>query len=333
MRITQGMINRRYQSQLNSAMERKNRSERKIQSTKRYNRASEDPISAAKALRVRQSLADVSDYMNNLATAEKIYYAADSTITNISEMLDTVAEQITYAANGTQSADEVEIVAANVDSLAQQIASHFNVDSGGRLIFGGTYNGDTAFAVQTEEATGRRYVTYNGVDVNAITDLDAITGAGVSYTDIGLGMYIDPETGRVEPQSALPVTINGAEVTGYGVDEKGNSQNIIQIILDAAQALKDGDRQLAMNLVDAMRTAQTKTSIAHAEIGNREAFIEYNRTRLTAMEEDLKSKQNEFEGTDMGYETTNWKTLTSIYNVSLQMATSVIPMSIFSFIS
>ena len=53
MRITQSMTNRRYMSQLNAALERKNASERKINSTKRYNRASEDPISAAKALRTR----------------------------------------------------------------------------------------------------------------------------------------------------------------------------------------------------------------------------------------------------------------------------------------
>ena len=33
-------------SQLNAALERKNASERKINSKKRYNRASEDPISA-----------------------------------------------------------------------------------------------------------------------------------------------------------------------------------------------------------------------------------------------------------------------------------------------
>ena len=58
MRITQSMTNRRYMSQLNAALERKNASERKIHSTKRYNRASEDPISAAKADILRKAVVE-----------------------------------------------------------------------------------------------------------------------------------------------------------------------------------------------------------------------------------------------------------------------------------
>lgn len=49
-------------SQLNAALERKNVSERKINSTKRYNRASEDPISAAKALRTRKAISNTNDF-------------------------------------------------------------------------------------------------------------------------------------------------------------------------------------------------------------------------------------------------------------------------------
>ena len=59
----------------------------------------------------------------------------------------------------------------------------------------------------------------------------------------------------------------------------------------------------------------------------------YNTNRLTNNMETLLEQQNNLEGTDMGAETTNWKTLEAIYNVSLQFASSVIPMSIFQFIS
>ena len=41
-------------------------------------------------------------------------------------------------------------------------------------------------------------------------------------------MVIDPATGRVDPQSALPVTFNGAKITGCGKDDEGDSKNIIQ---------------------------------------------------------------------------------------------------------
>ena len=71
MRITQSMTNRRYMSQLNAALERKNTSERKINSTKRYNRASEDPISAAKALRTRKAISNTNDILRKAVVEEE----------------------------------------------------------------------------------------------------------------------------------------------------------------------------------------------------------------------------------------------------------------------
>lgn len=146
-------------------------------------------------------------------------------------------------------------------------------------------------------------------------------------------MVIDPATGRVDPQSALPVTFNGAKITGCGKDDEGDSKNIIQITLDAAQAVREGDKIKAMDYIDKLRAAQTSVSVAHADIGNKQEYIEYNTNRLTNNMETLLEQQNNLEGTDMGAETTNWKTLEAIYNVSLQFASSVIPMSIFQFIS
>ena len=178
-----------------------------------------------------------------------------------------------------------------------------------------------------------RTITYNGVDINSIDDPDKFPYSESSFTDIGTGMVIDPATGRVDPQSALPVTFNGAKITGCGKDDEGDSKNIIQITLDAAQAVREGDKIKAMDYIDKLRAAQTSVSVAHADIGNKQEYIEYNTNRLTNNMETLLEQQNNLEGTDMGAETTNWKTLEAIYNVSLQLASSVIPMSIFQFIS
>ena len=332
MRITQSMTNRRYLTQLNAALERKNSSERKINSTKRYNRASEDPISAAKALRVRKAISDTEDYLNNLETAEQIYNAADSALFNIVDILDSIVEKVTYAANGTQHDEDEEILAQTVETFADEIVRTLNVDSAERKIFGGVNNSDSIFKIVTG-ADGSKTVTYNGVDVNSLQNSDEFPYAEVSYTDIGTGMTVDPATGRVDPQSALPVTLNGAWVTGCGVDEEGDSRNVIQLTLSAAQAVREGDKIKAMDYIDKLREAQTNVSIAHADIGNKQEYIEYNQQRLTTNMENLLEKQNSLEGTDMGAESTNWKTLEAIYNVSLQMATSVLPMSIFDFIS
>lgn len=331
MRVTQSMTNRNYLSHLNSALERKNASERKINSTRKYNRASEDPIAAAKAMRVRKSIANTDHYLDNLDTAEQIYLAADTAIFNMVDIIDTIAEKVTYAANGTQGPIEEEILATTIETFADELVRTLNIDVAERRLFGGVYNGMDVFRIE-KGLDGKAVVKYNEVDINSINDYNEFPFSESSFTDIGIGMMVDEETGRIDPQSALPVTMNGAWVTGCGTDEEGYPKNIIQLTLDVAQVIREGDKIKAMDYLNKIRESQTSVSIAHAEIGNKEEYIEYNKNRLTTNKENLLEQQNNLEGTDMGEESTNWKTLEAIYNMSLQMATSVIPMSIFDFL-
>ena len=157
-------------SQLNAALERKNASERKINSTKRYNRASEDPISAAKALRTRKAISNTNDYLGNLETAEQIYNGADSVLMNVNDILDNIIEKVTYAANGTQHDEDEEILAQTVETFADEIVRLFNTDIAERRIFGGVNNDTTVFKI--ENAGGKKTITYNGVDINSIDDPD-----------------------------------------------------------------------------------------------------------------------------------------------------------------
>lgn len=331
MRITQGTVARRYLSHLEKNYSKKNDSEQKINSTTRYTRASQEPISAARALRVRKAIANTTDYQSNLSTAKKIYDAADTAVMNVSSIIQNTIEKITYGANGTQGDTENKILATSVETFADEMVRLFNSDIADRKIFGGVNNSEAVFALQTA-ADGTKTVTYNGVDLSSLSDPTKFPKSEVSYTDIGIGMVVDETTGKIDPQSALAVTFNGAEITGCGKDSDGDSLNIIQLTLDAANALKSGDKKQAMTYIDKLKSAQTSLLVAIADIGNKEEFIDFNDKRLTNNMESLDEQQNNLEGTDMGTEITNWKVLESVYNATLQMATSVISKSIFDFI-
>ena len=64
-------------------------------------------------------------------------------------------------------------------------------------------------------------------------------GSNPIYVDIGIGIkyYAD---GSVDPQTALDVSLNGAAITGCGVDDGGFSKNLIQLALDTAYNLRKG---------------------------------------------------------------------------------------------
>lgn len=126
-----------------------------------------------------------------------------------------------------------------------------------------------------------------------------------------------------------------SEDAKLSVENQGSaySNNVIQSILDVANVIRTGNGKEIARYADHIYSLQTKISMTLAEIGNTTKFIEFNQERITNNLETLTQRQNDLESTDFPSETTTWKMLGSIYSATLQMSGSVIPQSIFDFIS
>ncbi|MDR0820920.1 MAG: hypothetical protein LBN40_00440 [Oscillospiraceae bacterium] len=601
MRITNSTITRRYVHNLERSLESKNKSENIISTQKKFSRASQSPINAARAIKVRKAISEIDDQTTNLNTAKGIYEAAESAIMKVSELIQSTYEKLIYGANGTQSPTEDVIIGDTIKTYADEMLRLMNVTVADRTIFGGLSNDKMPYTMNDD------IVYYNGKPVNGYQDPSLFPYSGTSYADIGIGMqnadgtyfqkkyedvlgsngqviynahsysfdyngavvgdyglqvgkaqvqldkvidgenyivnvsvggvtneisfsggstpeetvenmnnalqsatWVDPLSGedkrpyftsdgqlaspsdpyaeviivdafdpsdidesigkygsykadrklpvtlstdirplthvRIDAQSALPITFNGAEVLGCGYQAKmtevnisafqqgeeysldisvnkerqtirftggadeqetadninaaikdmfglgtavavqtprevtdasgtrmvalinsttpntsitveqtdwpkdgsipswisvpsdtfiekptGYSNNIIQLTIDAANCLKSGDKLGAAKYADALFAIQTNLSLAIAQIGNQEEFIDFNLDRLVNNRFTLLDQQNELEGADMGTEITNWKALEAAYNATLQLSAKTIPMSIFNF--
>ena len=219
MRVSNQAVSRNYLRRLETNYSNKFNSERKIAGFRQYDEASEMPAQAATAMRVRKAIANLNTYQENLKTADNIYSNAESSVTAISEIIQLTYEKCIEAANGTSSdvhthsPDQMEMIAVNVEAYADEIARLMNLSVADRKIFGGVNNDEKAFSIEN----GR--VIYNGVDVDTYNDPTMFPNSVVSYCDIGLGMTLD-QNGRVDEQSALPITFNGVEIIGCGKQEK-----------------------------------------------------------------------------------------------------------------
>ena len=71
----------------------------------------------------------------------------------------------------------------------------------------------------------------------------------------------------------------------------------------------------------------------HEERLTAEEYIEFNTSRFDTRELNLKDRQKTLEATDLESEITLMKTYEAIYNAALQMSSSIIPNSIFNYIS
>ena len=222
MRITNSIILRGYNRDLNRLMTQKTACERRITSTRKFSRASENPLSAAKALNVRRSMYNLEQYQENLKTANKFYTEAETSLLQVSDKMAMVREELVAACNTTKDSQEYAIYGEHLETIARELVSIFNTDSEGRAIFGGESDSATPFTL-LEDSTGHlATVCYHGVPVNAMDDYKSYPYSNPVTVDIGLGMSMDQKTQAVDSQSVLDISFNGAKITGCGA-EKGTA--------------------------------------------------------------------------------------------------------------
>lgn len=214
MRIATNRATSNYLKRLEDNYSKKYDSEMKINSFRQFQYASEAPAQAATAMRVRKAIANLNNYQENLKTADSIYATAESSVMAISELIQSTYEKCIEAANGTHTQDQMEILAAEIETFADEMSRLMNLTVADRRIFGGTNNNEKAFAI--EGPPGGRYVTYNGIPVNQYNDPEMFPFSNPSFTDVGLGMMLN-EDGLVDEQSALQITFNGMQVLGCGI--------------------------------------------------------------------------------------------------------------------
>ncbi len=423
MRITNSTVLRNYDRNLKRLGKNKFGSEQKIFTGRSFSRASDDPLSAAKALTIRKQLSRASQHMENLDVADKFYTEAETSMLQISSQLANIRETLIAAVKSSNEQMDLDIYAQQLETKAEEMCAVFNTDTAERVIFGGESNDPEPFRLSYDENGIPKEVLYHGVPINAYTDSKSFPYSGDVYIDIGLGMVIDQETQQIDGQTAMKVSFNGAALTGCGssenkasidaaqlvdgsdytlnifvdgastavtftagadeatsianlnaameqafitkkvkptVDADGNitagdadvyiqsnanaenqiavtneyefSKNYVQLTLDAAKALRNGDLEYANACIDRIVSASENLLVEIASLGNAEEFIEFNQSRFETRELNLKDRQDTLEATDLESEITLYKTYEALYNACLQMSSAVIPNSIFNYI-
>lgn len=326
MRVTQNQMTRLYLRNSNTALTNMNNLNNRILTQRKFTRASQDSVSASKAMIIRRNLQKNEMYSINLDTAEGIYSTAEKALLSISSISTTISDSIIEGANGTNGPDEKKIIANQIRNLAKEMLSQINSEYADRKLFGGTNNASTPFVY--DEAT--KTLTFNGVDINSSSLSDFPKTKEISL-DIGLGLQFDAD-GNVDKQTVMNIALNGAEILGYGTDADGDPKNLISIAFKAADALEAGESGKALNLLEKLNASKSKLMNSITNLGNQQQSVDYARSRLENDEYSLKVAQQTVEGIDLTEEITNYKVAQMAYNATLSMGSNLIPLSIFDYI-
>lgn len=358
MRVTDRISSRQYLYNNNQALSNMLKIENKILTQKAFTRASEDSVNANRAMKIRKNLADLDMYDTNLHSASELFTAAETNLYNIADNIYLDVNSKLVSVQDTKNQEELDAIALELEQYANEMMTSMNADFGGRQIFAGTSNNKEPFTVtyykvdengdfaldengnkivmpenERTASNARGVVFYNDTEVNSSTDYTTFNGAGGIYVDIGLGIKYD-ENGIVDPDTAMDIGLNGAQLTGCGMDDSSpsDSNNIIQLTYDAAFALYKGDKETANRLIDKLQEAQVTVLSGITKIGTKQTDIDFYIEKNDGYRYNLQEDQNETEGCDLTEEITNFMSAKAAYNAALQMGAQAVPQSIFNFI-
>lgn len=185
MRITSQMI---VDSTLNNIELNQNRVEQlqsQITSGSRISRPSDDPIGAARALNLQDSIAQSQQYQRNIDEATSWLNTTDSSLDAVTQAVQRTRELAIQAANGTLSSTERTAIQSEISQLQQHVLDLSRSKYGAYYLFSGTassapgytsaapspggYQGNSA-QVQREVAPG----TVIGINADATATFDPV---------------------------------------------------------------------------------------------------------------------------------------------------------------
>jgi flagellar hook-associated protein 3 FlgL len=108
-----------------------------LSSGRAIRKASDDPVAATKAFRLRTTLAEVERYRRNLEDAREWVSATEGALEKMTEALQKARELAVQAATSSVPQSSLEAIAQELEQLQEHLVALANSDHGGRYLFAG----------------------------------------------------------------------------------------------------------------------------------------------------------------------------------------------------
>lgn len=191
-----------------------NKTQEQISTGKRVNNPSDDPVAAARILKLDQEVGRIETYQRNVGLAENRLQQEESSLSSMIDIIQRVRELTVQAGNGSLSAEDRKSISAELEQRLEELAAQANTkDSSGSYIFSG-FQGDTpAFS----KSVDGKWV-YQGDEGQRNLEIDE--GVNVVISDHGKELFVNvPSDGPTFFTESHPDNSSGARIsTGAVLD-------------------------------------------------------------------------------------------------------------------
>lgn len=296
MRITNNMMNQDLLRNLQSAETKMDNLQNQLSSGQRINKPSDDPVGILNAMRIKSNIAAVTQWSSNANEAVQLMNTTDSTLGDMTSMLQRIRELAVEGSNGTLATTDRAAVADEVQQLTQQIQMMSNTQVGSKYIFSGT-----------------------------ATDKQLIPDSGTCQAN---GDSIAFEVGN---NLNIPVSVNGLELFGDGKTTSG-SGGMLDTLNKLYSDLTSNDTTAVSNLLGTIDNNIDNVIAKRTDLGARINRMTAIQSLLQSTSLNLQQNLSGITDADMAKTITDFTNQQNVYKAALSVGAKIIQPSLVDFI-
>ena len=151
MRVTQSMLSNNMLRNLSTSYNKMGKLQEQLNTGKKVNRPSDDPVVAMKGMAYRTQVDKVAQFQRNLGEVHNYLDSSDDALDKVGQAMHRAKELVTSAANGTMTPEDKAKVQSELEQLQMHIQDMANTKVGDKYIFSGT---KTATPLYDKQAPG-----------------------------------------------------------------------------------------------------------------------------------------------------------------------------------
>lgn len=248
MRVTNSMMANSHLNNLQTNLQRLDKINLQMDTSKQINKLSDDPFRAIKIINLQSEIEGMDKYNYNCDEIKGFLESTDSALDELGSISNDIKEALLQASTGTNGPNEVKSIEKKVNELIKQAGQVLNLSYGGKHVFGGTITDEKPFeTIENSDGSVKIQINSKHSDPSKLDEeMEVELSPGIS---INYNVNFKDFNGQVNISS-----LNDISTAFVNGDQKelgkliGNVDNFISDILNARAVVG-----AKTNTVDIMR--------------------------------------------------------------------------------
>lgn len=314
MRVTQSMLSNNMLRNLSSSYNKMSELQNQINTGKKINRPSDDPVVAIKGMSYRTELNKVEQFERNIIQANSWLDSSDDAFGQVGDALNRVKELAVQAANDTNTADDRQKIKLEIDQIREQIQDIANTKVADKYIFTGTKTQSPLF---------------KGGEINPdLLEADNTTTPPTDKLIISTSSEV-----RMDVFDGIQIDVNSSDASQL-------FKNVDELMGTISETMNKSDGGeigkllggIADGTDDSLSELQNKVLEARADVGARQNRVEMMTNRLASHQINITKQMSDNEDVDYAKTITEMVTYESIHQASLSVGANIIQQTLVDFI-